>query len=297
MHQILFSIKSAGSGQNSSSDRWFQLPGLCCSAAGGDPNLAEDLAVAWYLFYIAADLMDKIEDKDELTPVWTGLRSGVALNIASGLYFSASLVLNNLHDLEELGLSSALVIADFYRGFLSMCGGQHLDLVFDQPSLEQFWETVAAKSGSFFSMACRLGACLATNESLLLDGYGKFGHHLGILIQIFDELEELKNIQNHEGSMKWDHFMRSLPVIYASEVYPPTMRDRLKKCIQAADQDPQSAEEVLELINQSGAVLYIRAEIERHREGALSGLSQASPSSPSGETLHALLDSLYHLIP
>ena len=291
MHQALL-FSDSPSGNNRVSDGWALLPGLCCQAAGGDPDWADDLAGAWYLFYAAANLMDKVQDQDELDERWVKPGPGVALNAASGLFFTSSLLLDRLHDNEFTGPRASVVIDEFYRGFLRMCNGQHKDLLCPQPGLENFWDIAAGKSGSFFSMACRSGARLATENSSKLDGYGKFGNSLGILLQILDELEELRQLKCSNSPEAWLKFSRSLPVIYALEVLPASSAEQLQENLRIASENREAADESLEMIEQSGAALYIEAEIERQRVNAAQGLAQASTLSPAGQKLHALLHSL-----
>ena len=44
--------------------RWALLPGLCCQAAGGDPQAAKEISSAWLLLHIAAHIVDDVEDGD-----------------------------------------------------------------------------------------------------------------------------------------------------------------------------------------------------------------------------------------
>jgi geranylgeranyl diphosphate synthase type I len=292
MRQALLSGQSEVANSNKRSDGWALLPRLCCQAAGGDPSWADDLAVAWFLFYAAANLMDNVQDQDQPDPWWAGCGPGYALSAASGLFFTASVAVNKLHDLEVVRDSAADLIEDFYEGFLTMCSGQHRDLIYPEPSLDQFWEIAADKSGSFFSMACRAGACLAISDVNRLDGFRRYGHHLGILIQILDDLEEVKSLQDHRSSGHWAEVRRSLPVIYAMDVYPKSIRDRLRDCLSMAHESSEAAEEALELVTKSGAVLFIQTEIEHHGFEARSGLIQAAPLSPAGELLNSFLSHL-----
>lgn len=291
MSQSLFVNGSEKEGKNNSA-RWARLPGLCCWAAGGDPTWANDLTAAWYLLYSAADLMDSVQDNDEPDSWWAGLGSGYALSAASGLFFSASLILNNLYQKEATKKNAPFVIQDFYRGFLVMSSGQHLDLVYAEPTLEQFWRVISTKSGSFFSLACKCGARLADDEPHRLEGYHKYGYHLGILIQILDDLEEWSLLHSHREVSSLPQLRQSLPVIYALEVYPPSVCERLRYCLRSSGQQRELLDEVLQLINESGAVLYIETEVERQREEALAGLGRAGPQSPAAQMLVDLLNSI-----
>ena len=294
--QTLSVFKKEAKDQNSQSLNWVALPGLCCQAAGGDPILADDIAAAWLLFYLAADLMDDIQDQDSLNPWWETFGTGVALNVASGLYFSASFILNSITDKDSTNEAHAVIVKEFYDGFMKMCGGQHQDLTLGDLTLDQFWNIASAKSGIFFSLACRGGAQLVTQDKIILAGFEKFGHHLGILVQILDDLEEIQPCRVNELSRLDEgqrNIMRSLPVVYALEVYPPSISEHLRICLKNIHSTSDAFSEAIDLINHSGAVLYVETEIERHREEALAGLNQAQAISPSCEILGSLIQDMY----
>jgi geranylgeranyl pyrophosphate synthase len=266
------------------------LPGLCCQAAGGQAQWADDLAVAWMSFYLAAHLMDSVEDQDEPDEWWAEVGTGGAINVASGLFFSAAHALEDLHANEYTCLVAGEVIRDFYSGFLGMCSGQHLDLSSPEPDLEQFWQIANAKSGSFFGLACWSGARLACDRPAELEAYRRFGLNLGLLVQIRDDLEDIYLLRGVLTARQLAQVRRSLPVIYAMEVAPPEKRRQIKDNLEASLQDPQASQKALRLIDQCGSALYIKIEIARHREQALAALEQAAPQPSAGELLATFLE-------
>jgi geranylgeranyl pyrophosphate synthase len=293
MRQSLLTLNKGGGDVNSSSNNWISLPSLCCKAAGGDPIRAVDFTTAWFLFYLAADLMDDIQDQDVVNPWWKDLGPSVALNIASGLYFSASLALKNLYESENFESPDLDLVEEMYHTFLTMSGGQHRELVHNELNLEEYWKIAASKSGAFFGLACWGGACLASPDVDRLEGYRKFGHHLGILIQILDDLEEIKpSVPGRLVDLPMN-FAKTLPAVFALEVTQPPIRDELLESLRASHQDHQSYRKALSLIDQIGAVLYIESEIERHRFEARAGLDQANPNSPEKELLLSILQKIY----
>lgn len=271
------------------SSRWALLPGLCCQAAGGDPHWADDVAAAWLLYYVAADLMDSVEDQDEPDGWWADLGPGFALNVASGLFFSASQALNRLYSHQETRAVAAMVIENFNNSFLKMCSGQHADLLQAEPTLQKYWETASGKSGVFFALACRTGACLVEKDETCLDSYAEFGHQLGLLIQILDDLEDFRSPDGTDALPAISSLTRSLPLAYALEVYPKEIRVRLREKLRASVQDPSAARETWDLIEDSGAGLYMLAEMERHRSQALAALQCANPLNPASEELASLI--------
>ncbi len=268
------------------------LPGLCCQAAGGDPLWTDDITSSWYLLYVAAHLMDSVQDQDEPDEWWADSGPGAALSVATGLFFSATQTLNHLMDDQHTRNAAAAIIEDFSKSFLAMSGGQYRDLTQPQPSLEQYWEVSSAKSGVFFALACRSGARLATQETHLLDAYGSFGQQIGALVQIRDDLQDLIPPQTSELHGWRRKLSRSLATVYALEVLQPTQRERLQECLAAVPFDMQAVENALHLIDQSGAALYLLVEMERHRSQGLAVLEQTSGRSPAKDILGDFLNNL-----
>jgi len=262
------------------------LPSICCQAAGGEPQWADEFAAAWLLFYTAAHLLDKIEDQDPTEPWWEDLGTGAVLNVAIGYCFCASQVINGLYQKKEIEESVEDIVDGIYDELLVMCSGQHRDLIHPEPNLEQYWKTTGAKSGAFFKLACRSGARLGTGNERKLAGYSQYGHHFGILVQILDDLEEFERLMNSKGVSQSTGIGRSLPVAYALEHLPRDSSTRLWEYINGG---AESAEPVFDLIDQSGAGFYLSLEIQRHREAAMNGLEQAAPIAPLGEILISML--------
>jgi geranylgeranyl pyrophosphate synthase len=193
---------------------------------------------------------------------------------------------------EETRSAAGDIIQDFYCSLLKMCSGQHRDLMQPNPTLKQCWEVASAKSGTFFSLACRAGARLATQDHARLEGFSQYGHHLGVMVQILDDLEEIQSLQKAETLESAPDYGRSLAVVFALEVYPPKTGGRLKKCLQSAHRNASSSREAYFLIEQCGAGLYLTTELERYHTQALTCLEQAASSSTAREALAAMIHKL-----
>ncbi|HJW91069.1 MAG TPA: polyprenyl synthetase family protein [Anaerolineales bacterium] len=272
--------------------RFALLPGLCCQAAGGEPGWAADLAAAWLLYYTAAHVFDGVEDQDQPEAWWAASGPGVAINVATGLLFSAFLGLQRLYKHKQTRQVAQQVIQDFNQSLLVMASGQHADLVNPQPDLEQWLEIAGAKSGELFALACRCGARLATNDPARLKGFSDFGHHLGILLQILDDLEDLKPGSGVETPDLSPKVSRSLVVAYALDVLPSPAQKTLKECLLSLPGDQEAAGKLIQLIDQSGAALYLRTEIERQLGLGLTALEEAAPDTLVGGILTSMLREL-----
>lgn len=267
------------------------LPILCCRAAGGDPDWAEPVAAAWGLLQMAAHLLDSVEDDDIPDARWEHLGLGPVINVATGLLASASLMLS---DPCRSGIHEAAaddIAGDFHRTILLMCCGQHRDLTQFRPSLEACWQVSEAKSGIFFALACRAGARLAIDDPDRVGHYGRFGYHLGMLIQIGDDVNDMWSAQETPNDLavgsRW-----TLPVAYTMAVSPPEICARLDGYLRAARHDLTARTEARRLIEASGAALYLAVEAERHHEQASLALERACSASATRDELVSLLESV-----
>lgn len=276
--------------------RWAFLPGLCCQAAGGEVRWADEVAAAWLLYYVAAHIMDTIEDQDEPDPRWASLGIGPALNIASGLYFSASLLLSRSRFPSPHSLDGSQS-HEFYRRFLVMCGGQHRDLLQRDSSLDSYWVHAREKSGAFFALACRSGASLASSERAKLDAYHQFGENIGIAVQLLDDLEDFKPPDAKQSLASYRGLSHSLPLRYALEVLPEPQKARLLLEVEQAASDWSALAHVFELVESSGASMFLLLQLEKYRTQAYRSLQEAQPHPHAAQYLEALVQSLDILNP
>ena len=268
------------------------LLGLSCQAAGGEVDWADIATAAWLLFYAAADIMDSIEDKDAPASWWRDLGPATALSVATGLFFSATSALHRMEEQEITRNIAPTVIQDFFNCFMVMSNGQYDDLQNSNPTLEQYWKIASAKSGAFFALACRSGARLAIGEHPRSKHFGQFGHHIGLIIQILDDLGDISFQTQSVLPTKIEKLTRSLPVVYTMQVIPKETREKFHLCLQNADHEEQAAEEAISIMDKSGAGIYLLSEIERHKKLAVDSLALAEPISSAGEILAGYLDKL-----
>jgi geranylgeranyl pyrophosphate synthase len=290
--RLVLPKENGGITPSKESDRWALLPGLCCQASGGESDLTAEVSAAWFLLYIAAHLVDSVEDRDQVDEIKALGGSGSAINVANGLFLSASLFLNKLYDQDQTKINSQQLISDFYNTILVMTSGQHVDINEHQLTLKQWWQVAEAKSGAFFSLACRCGAQLANDNSVKITGYSDYGFHMGMMVQIRDDIEDLKIILEFEESEIPINLQRSLAVAYALEVLPDAEKFQLKELTEITHHEPEMVNRFIDMLNQSGAGLYMLAEMERHYEMGMASLKSADPYSPAGEKLAALIREL-----
>ncbi len=219
-------------------------------------------------------------------------RRASRVNLSTGMLFAASLALNRMHQAERTRGIAAQISDDFYSSLLTMCNGQHLDLVTPQPSLEQWMQIAGAKSGAFFRLACRVGATVATDQPAIVDAFGEYGFRLGLLLQILDDLGDFRTLTSSGELILSPEAGRSLAVAYARDVLPADRQVALMEMIASASANAKATQKVIELLTESGADLYLDIEIERQRELGRQALLTTNPQPPAGEILLSLLTDL-----
>jgi geranylgeranyl diphosphate synthase type I len=265
------------------------LPRLCFAAAGGDGQMIAAVDEAWQLLYTALHLLDSVEDGDALKEAWTQWGLGGAINVSTGLIASTGVLLSRLDEFGAPPDVASAIRHDFFGTLLQMTAGQHADLTLPEPTLQQCWQIAAAKSGVWFALACRSGARLATAGTADIERFAQFGRHLGILIQIGDDIDGLWAKDGTRSDLvNWPRW--TLPVAYAMSVLDEVGRNRLGAYLRTAPDDRSAEAEARRMVIEAGAVLYLAVEARRHQQIARNLLVTNTPSSINHSHLLALLD-------
>lgn len=273
-------------------DRWVLLPGLCCHAAGGEPEFAKVVSAAWFLLYLAGHLVDNVEDNDETKEIALVGGPASAINVANGYFLTAALMLNELTKIDYAKSQAHFIRADFYNTILVMTSAQHRDVNSPQFTLNQWWQVAEAKTGSFFSLACRSGARLGTDDAEKIESYSKFGFHLGLMLQIQDDIEDLQTLMDQNSCEIPQGFKKSLTAAYAFDVLPESNVMQLKQLLDDISSDPEEVNKVIRLLDQCGAGLYLLAEMDRHYALGVEYLKKAEPLSHASDELMTMIGGL-----
>lgn len=156
-----------------------------------------------------------------------------ALNAGNFLYFWALELLSRLGlpPITELALHRA-----FSRTLLACHQGQALDLSVCIPRLEQHevLGTVAAvtrlKTGKLCELAAQLGAIAAGASQVKAQAIGRFGHELGVALQMFDDLGGIVSDRRaHKGHEDLRHGRPTWPWAWAAETLEPHAYAKLQQ--------------------------------------------------------------------
>jgi len=263
------------------------LPFLCCQVVGGEERQATAVAAAWYVLLSAAHILDHLEDRDTEGVLWAAFAPMQVINMATGLILMAPLILARLRHWKMEDAFVLDLLEDMQHTALQVCAGQHRDLAQTDTCLEDYWETVAAKTGKAFALVCRAGARVGNGSTQQVASLSDFGYHLGVLNQIGDDLSGF--MDTSEGC-DLAAGRKTLPVLYALSVAPITTREHLQELLRRApcdaDWQRQARQEMINL----GALHYVLMEAQACRQRAKIALQATNSSSPAVQQLYSLLD-------
>lgn len=263
------------------------LPNLCCLAAGGESVSAESVSAAWNILYLAAYLLDSAADGDS-----PDSESGVSITLAAACISSASLLLTESQPPNFPSGTALAIQRDFQRTILIACNGQVNDLARSTRSLGQCWQMVQEKTGGIYALASRSGARVATTNQETIRCFSDFGLHLGMLVQIGDDINGLWPEHNQRSDLfngRW-----SLPVAYTMEVSPESQRRQLQHYLRSAKIEPAAEGRAREIVIESGAMLYLVAKANWHFSEAEKSIRIAAQP---GRARDQLLDLLAQALP
>jgi geranylgeranyl pyrophosphate synthase len=225
------------------------------------------------MLYTAAHMMDAVVDGDTPDAWWVDLGPPTAINIATALYAGSGLM---LLELLNSGVSYDVVIDILYKfqySILQMCAGQHLELTNTHLSLDEYWRIAGAKSGSFFALACYVGARLATDDPNLLTCFWDYGTYLGSLIQISDDAKDVWTSKSGE-CRSLSNPLCLLPIIYTFQVASDSEITHLRNALKDSARRPGEMESIRASLEKMGAGLYLITKAEEYRLKALRSLKR-----------------------
>jgi geranylgeranyl pyrophosphate synthase len=272
--------------------RWVILPGLCCQGAGGKLESTLEISAAWMLLFTAAHIIDTIEDGDFDPQIDRIGGTGAAINTANGLFLSAVMQLRSMSENQIPKTLSEKITNDYLDTILRMTSGQHLDLTIPKISLDQWWQIADAKSGAFFSLACRSGSQLGTSDPRKVNAFSEYGFHVGLMLQILDDLDDFQLFLNSGEITSIIFLERSLAAAYAYDVLPDRSKEEIVRLSRAGAPGEEYADKLIDILDDCGAGLYMVAELEKHYEYGMASLSEAQPVSPALEKLEAIIGAL-----
>lgn len=162
------------------------LPLYCAAAAGAPAALARPVGAAGAALSLAYRTLDDAADGDRPNRLLARLGPGRAVNAATGSVFASMLLLADpAWPADRARRAVALVAGCGLRAAL----GQDRDLGQWAQSIADHCWIAQEKNGRIYGALCGAGAAVATDDSTLIEGCFRFGMHLGVVLQVADDLE------------------------------------------------------------------------------------------------------------
>jgi geranylgeranyl diphosphate synthase, type I len=250
------------------------LPIVTCATAGGTPRRAVSSAAAISFILLCARWLDDAVDRDRSDGLWStvGPERSILFG-ASALALAFQAVAGDPNTPREAAESLA-------RYSVAMARGQDIDVTGKARSFDEYWELMRGKTGAGFALACEIGAISAGAETAVAHAFGEFGMHLGVLLQILDDLE---GCFRPKGIADLRQGKVTLPVVYALAI-DHAGRGELEALVGSGDLGQHSAR-ATEILESAGAREYAIWAALEERKRALGILKRLS--RPGNETTRA----------
>ena len=170
---------------------------------------------------------------------------------------------------------------------LQLLHAKNLDL-----TQEQYFEVTLRKTAALMSAACQIGAILAGVPEVQEEALTQFGLNLGITFQVVDDILDFTGDEQQLGKPVINDLKEgriTLPIIHALAHAGEADHRRLKDLAQ--DVKPDTAPEILALLDQTGSLSYAREQARHYTLKAQENL-QSFPESIEKSYFWAITEEL-----
>jgi geranylgeranyl diphosphate synthase type I len=288
---VRYHLALDGSGA-SGGKRMRPLLGLLAYASiAGEHTRALPGAAAVELGHNFSLVHDDIEDGDterrHRPTLWAVHGVPQAINTGDAMFGLSRIA---LHRLSDLGFPDATVLRLmrlFDETCLALCEGQYIDIAMSESdelaSVDLYFDMIGRKTAALIAASIEAGAVLATTDESVIARYRAFGWALGLAFQLNDDLLGIWGAEQSTGKEASDvsHKKQTLPVIYALEHAGPEDRERLLELYATADPTRADLDEIVTILERTGAREYTRDQARRYRDEALAELDAAGVVQPA----------------
>lgn len=260
------------------------LPLASCRAVGGTSADAVHVTAAVVSFVAALRIFDDIGDQDRANGLWKQVGIARAWNYAAALHVHCFRILNMAPLPPDLVRS---LIQLFVDSSFELAAGQDRDLAGLTKTIDDYWLTAEMKSGCPYGLACTAGAMTGTRDGNLIQSCALFGHHLGLVKQIFNDME---SIWEPHGLSDIEGGKVTLPVVYGINL-EHARRDELLSLVKH-DAIAQNAGEVKDILDGIDTKEFLIWAALQEREKALAALGDC-PDTHGRMALEAYITGMF----
>ncbi|MBW4617533.1 MAG: polyprenyl synthetase family protein [Desmonostoc vinosum HA7617-LM4] len=260
------------------------LPLASCQAVGGTPKDAVHISAALLTFGACLRILDELEDQDRPGQLWEQVGAARAWNSAASINVLCFQILSKAPFEPQ-------VFKKINQAFLDAClrisAGQDRDLAGMTKNIQDYWLTIEMKTAAASAMACATGAMAGTNDSELINACGVFGHHLGLAIQILNDME---SIWQPHGITDLEQGKVTLPLLYGLQFDHP-QRQELAAFVEANEiaANVERIKEILDAIDTKSFLIWAAL---KEREQALEAI-KVCPNAEGREILESYITGMF----
>ncbi len=154
-------------------------------------------------------------------------------------------------------------------------------------TLEDYFKVIEGKTAALFAAACEVGPIIAGCTEDDVKAMREYGHHLGMVFQITDDVLDYDPARSKLGKSIGDDFREgkmTAPIIIAVEAANDDEKKFWKRTIGDKDQNENDFEKALEILNHHDCLARSFDLIKNHEDAAILALS-AIKDSPLKTTL------------
>jgi octaprenyl-diphosphate synthase len=144
---------------------------------------------------------------------------------------------------------------------------------------ENYLRVIHRKTAKLFEAAMRLGAIIAKQDTAAEEAAARYGMHLGTAFQLVDDVLDYSGNAEEIGKNLGDDLAEgkpTLPLIYAMQHGTPAQAQVIREAIEQGDIN--RFEEVLQIVQQTGALDYTRQQAQLEADKAIAELSAIADS-------------------
>ena len=270
---------------------------LACEAVGGDMSRALPAAAAIELLHNFTLIHDDIEDASDTRhgreTLWCRVGIPLAINAGDGMFVLAQ---RTLLDMANAGVAAERVLDAakvLDEACVALCEGQHADISFEsrrKVSLAEYEAMIAGKTAALLGASARIGAIAGGANDATAAALGECARMLGMGFQIQDDVLGVWGDSAITGKPVADDIRskkRSFPVVWAFEHAPAAARDRLET-LYATDMTETAVDEIVNLLEESGAQTAARSAAQRWVEDGLQTLDRLTLNGERKREVEAL---------
>ena len=260
------------------------LPIASCQAVDGQAKDAVPVSAALLAAGLSLRILDDLQDKDRSSQLWSQVGEARAWNYAGVSFMLSFDILSKAPFSPQLFQS---INQTFIEAALRMAAGQDLDLAGETKTIEDYWLTIEMKTGAGYGAACVAGAMVGTDNPKLIQACGTFGHHLGLAIQIFNDMD---SIWDPNGITDLKQGKVTLPLIYGLTTNHPD-RDELKALVKS-DAIASHGERIKEILDRIDTRAFLIWAALKERDQALEAI-RICPNAEGKEVLESYITGMF----